>query len=129
MTTALSTPTVLRVRCRAFSNEGVRWNNVMIANDGSVRAWDSVAGHYTHVHCLRGVAQARLRRLAETTTREYRITTDADSIDVRAENVDAACQFAFDQSFDDLVGYVSDCDGAWLRITEDGVEIASVGER
>jgi hypothetical protein len=37
---------------------------VMVDADGTVRVWDSVAGHYTLCHGLNAGQQARIRRAA-----------------------------------------------------------------
>ncbi len=54
----------ITVRCKAFSGEGVRENRVMVDEDGTVRVWDSVAGHYTLCHSLSPDSQRRIARLA-----------------------------------------------------------------
>lgn len=54
----------ITVRAKAFSREGVRSHKVMVYGDGTVRVWDSVAGHYTSCHSLSQSAQARIRKLA-----------------------------------------------------------------
>lgn len=51
-----------RYRCRAFSCEGVRLNLVRgYADDDDVLVWDSVAGHFTRLHCLSDKDVRRLR--------------------------------------------------------------------
>lgn len=47
-------------RCRAFASEGVREHRVKVDSDGTVRVWDSVAGHYTTCHSLSAGAERRL---------------------------------------------------------------------
>lgn len=58
----------LRVRCFAFSGEGVRTHKVRVELDGTfvnlIRVWDSVAGHYTPCHALEASARRRIGRLA-----------------------------------------------------------------
>ena len=49
------------MRCKAFSGEGVRMNRVQVSDDGTVRVWDSVAGHYTTCHVMTAAAQRRAR--------------------------------------------------------------------
>lgn len=63
MTTATQSRKI-RVRAKAFSGEGVREHECMVGADGTVRVWDSVAGHYTTCHSLSESAQRRIRRLA-----------------------------------------------------------------
>jgi hypothetical protein len=59
----------LTVRCKAFDGEGVRENRASVDRDGTVRVWDSVAGHYTTCHSLGRSALARIRRAATATVR------------------------------------------------------------
>lgn len=47
-------------RAKAFSDEGVREHKIKVDSDGTVRVWDSVAGHYTTCHSLSVGAQRRL---------------------------------------------------------------------
>ncbi len=47
-------------RAKAFSGEGVREHKIKVDGDGTVRVWDSVAGHYTVCHSLSDGAQRRL---------------------------------------------------------------------
>lgn len=51
-------------RAKAFSREGVREHRMLVSADGTVRVWDSVAGHYTTCHSLSKSATARIRKLA-----------------------------------------------------------------
>ena len=51
-----------RVRCKAFSSEGVRINKVRIEQDGSLLVWDTVAGHYTSCHAILPQTAQRIRR-------------------------------------------------------------------
>lgn len=53
------------VKCKAFSGEGVRENRVDVTEDGAVRVYDSVAGHYTTCHSLSKKTQARIRKMAQ----------------------------------------------------------------
>lgn len=55
---------MIEMRCKAFSGEGVRMNCVQVSDCGTVRVWDSVAGHYTTCHCLSAAAQRRARKAA-----------------------------------------------------------------
>jgi hypothetical protein len=55
---------IIKMRCKAFGGEGVRMNLLQVSSDGSVRAWDSVAGHYTLCHDLSDAAQRRARKEA-----------------------------------------------------------------
>jgi len=55
---------IITARAKAFSSEGVREYKFMVEQDGTVRVWDSVAGHYTLVHALSDSAARRIRRLA-----------------------------------------------------------------
>jgi len=51
---------VITVRCRAFSGQPTRTHRVMVEQDGMVRVWDEVAGHYTTCHAL---SHATIRRI------------------------------------------------------------------
>ena len=55
-----------KIRCKAFSCEGVRLNKVLVepGRDGAVLVWDSVAGHYTTCHSLSAKTQDRIRSQA-----------------------------------------------------------------
>jgi hypothetical protein len=54
------------IRARGFSGYGVETLSVCVDDDGTVRVYDSVAGHYTTLHSLSaqavGRAKARIRR-------------------------------------------------------------------
>jgi hypothetical protein len=54
----------IQVRAKAFSDRGVEKISVSIDSDGTVRVYDSIAGHYTVCHSLSRSAQARIRQLA-----------------------------------------------------------------
>jgi hypothetical protein len=57
---------IIRMRCKAFaSDKFALMHRVQVAPDGSVRVWDSVAGHYTLCHDLSVAAQLRARKEAE----------------------------------------------------------------
>ena len=55
---------IITARSKAFSGEGVRLHTFSVDLDGTVRVWDSVAGHFTACHTLSESAQKRLRKLA-----------------------------------------------------------------
>lgn len=59
-----TTDTIITARARAFSREGVREHRFAVDAHGTVRVFDSVAGHYTTCHSLSESAQRRIRRLA-----------------------------------------------------------------
>lgn len=54
----------LKARAKAFSGEGVRLHKFMV-EDGIVRVFDSIAGHYTRVHSLSVAAILRILKMAE----------------------------------------------------------------
>jgi len=56
--------TEITARAKAFSNEGIKTHKFSLDADGTVRVWDSVAGHYTTCHSLSKSAEARIRKLA-----------------------------------------------------------------
>jgi hypothetical protein len=56
---------IIKMRCKAFGGEGVRMNLLLVSSDGSVRAWDRIAGHYTSCHSLSVAALRRARQEAE----------------------------------------------------------------
>ncbi len=62
----MTTTTSKTIRCRAnaFTNRGIEAIKCMVAEDGTVRVWDSVAGYYTTCHALSDSAQRRIRKLA-----------------------------------------------------------------
>ena len=64
MTTASK---IVSVRAKAFSGRGIEQIKCDVDQDGTVRVWDSVAGHYTACHSLGKSAQQRIRKIAATT--------------------------------------------------------------
>lgn len=56
--------TTLTIRAKAFTGRGVEAIRCTVDAAGSVRVWDSTAGHYTLCHSLSPAAQRRIRRLA-----------------------------------------------------------------
>jgi hypothetical protein len=59
----------LKVRCRAFSCEGVRLNKIMIDGD-TIRVYDSVAGYYVTLHSITSRTQARIIKMAKDNDNE-----------------------------------------------------------
>ncbi len=51
-------------KAEAFSTESAREYRFAVEADGTVRVWDSVAGHYTTCHSLSASAVRRIRKLA-----------------------------------------------------------------
>ena len=49
---------------QAFSGEGRRANRATVDADGTIRVWDSTAGHYTLCHSVRPSTARRLRAIA-----------------------------------------------------------------
>lgn len=60
----MTTDKVVTIRAKAFSGGRVQEHECMVDADGTVRVWDSVAGHYTTCHILTESAQDRARKLA-----------------------------------------------------------------
>jgi hypothetical protein len=56
--------TTMTVRCRAWTGQPVREEHVSVESDGTVRVYDSIAGHYTTCHALGPSAEIRIRRMA-----------------------------------------------------------------
>lgn len=54
----------IQARVKAFSREGIRLNRISVDSTGTVRVWDSIAGHYTTVHNMSAATQSRIRKLA-----------------------------------------------------------------
>lgn len=44
--------TEFSARCKAFSGQGVRRHKILVSEDGVVRVYDHIAGHYTRCHSL-----------------------------------------------------------------------------
>ena len=63
----MTTATIeITARAKAFSSEGVREHKFYVdLSDGSVRVWDSVAGHYTNSNGLSESAKKRIVKLAK----------------------------------------------------------------
>lgn len=55
----------IQAKVKAFSNEGVRLNRLSVDANGTVRVWDSIAGHYTTVHNMSAATQSRIRKMAQ----------------------------------------------------------------
>ena len=53
----------LTFRAKAFAGEGIREHRVRVDTHGTVRVWDSVAGHYTTCHSLSESAIRRIRQM------------------------------------------------------------------
>lgn len=51
----------ITLRAKAFSGQGVKTHR-MTVSEGTVRVWDSVAGHYTTCHSLSPAAVKRALR-------------------------------------------------------------------
>jgi len=51
------------IRVKAFTGTSVGTHRVS-AEDGIVRVWDAVAGHYTTCHCMSARTIARILRMA-----------------------------------------------------------------
>jgi hypothetical protein len=60
-----TTDKVVMIRARAFTGDRVRAHQCLVDSDGTVRVWDSIAGHYTACHILDNRAARRARKLAE----------------------------------------------------------------
>jgi hypothetical protein len=56
--------TKLTVRARFFSRLPIETRDVLVDEDGTIRVWDDVAGHYTVCHSLTRSAARRVRRMA-----------------------------------------------------------------
>jgi len=50
---------------KAFSAEARSTYRIAVDEDGTVRVWDSVAGHYTRLHGMTARSMAAARRKAE----------------------------------------------------------------
>jgi len=56
---------IVTIRAKAFAGQGIQEHRCSVDDDGTVRVWDSVAGHYTICHSLGQSAQRRARKLAK----------------------------------------------------------------
>ena len=56
------TEKTMKIRCRAFSCEGIRINRVRIDSDGLITVYDSIAGYYTRCHSISDADCRRIRR-------------------------------------------------------------------
>jgi hypothetical protein len=55
----------IKMRCKAFAADRFAlMHRLQVSSDGSVRVWDSVAGHFTLCHDLSLAAQLRARKEA-----------------------------------------------------------------
>lgn len=56
--------TIVTIRCKAFTNGRIEDQRCMVESDGTVRVYDSVAGHYTTCHTMSESAIRRARTAA-----------------------------------------------------------------
>jgi hypothetical protein len=61
--TTTTESTKITARAKAFRGEGVREHRFLIDADGTVRVWDSLAGHYTTCHTMSQAVQKRIAKL------------------------------------------------------------------
>lgn len=59
----------ITMQCQPFRSEGRGIYRVRVADDGTVRVYDSVAGHFTLCHNLTAGSQAAARRKAAKASR------------------------------------------------------------
>jgi hypothetical protein len=65
MTATETTDRTIQMRARAFTGGKVAMQACQVSDDGTVRVWDDVAGHYTTCHILSDADLRRARQLAE----------------------------------------------------------------
>lgn len=68
---------------------------------------------------------------ARATTHSYSIRTDAGSMDITAENADAAASRysgGKHATLDALVAYYESIEGAWLMVSEDDIDLVRAGD-
>jgi hypothetical protein len=63
-TTTEDNMNIITIRCKAFSHEGVRLNQIRVDSDGTVRVYDSAAGYFTLRHSLSDKLVRKLSRRA-----------------------------------------------------------------
>lgn len=54
----------IEAKVKAFTGQGARSHKLSVSPDGTVRVYDSIAGHYTTVHAMSAATQSRVRKLA-----------------------------------------------------------------
>ncbi len=52
----------MQLRCKAFSGGRVQIHKINVDDDGTVRVWDSVAGHFTTVHSLTARTHGKIQK-------------------------------------------------------------------
>jgi hypothetical protein len=58
--------TIIKMRCKAFaSDKAALMHRLQVSDDGHIRVWDSVAGHFTLCHDLGVAAQKRALKKAK----------------------------------------------------------------
>lgn len=62
-TTKTYSDNVITIRGRAFNGK-LETLKCMVDDDGTVRVYDSIAGHYTACHSLNDRTQGRIRKMA-----------------------------------------------------------------
>lgn len=55
-----ATEKVITIRAKAFSGGKVQTCRCIADQDGTVRVWDAIAGHYTRCHSLSAAAVRRV---------------------------------------------------------------------
>lgn len=58
--------TTIKARAKVWSGRGATSERFQVDADGTIRVYDSVAGHYTTCHSMSERSQARIRRLARS---------------------------------------------------------------
>jgi hypothetical protein len=56
---------IVNLKAKAFAGGRIEDHRFAVSPDGTVRVWDSVAGHYTNCHCLSASAIRRIRKAAK----------------------------------------------------------------
>lgn len=62
----MATTKSFTARAKFFADNGVTTEKVRVDADGTVRVWDSVAGHYTVCHSLSKAAAKRIAKQVVT---------------------------------------------------------------
>jgi len=61
----MNNATEITARAKAFSTESMSEYRFLVDNDGTVRVYDDIAGHFTRCHALSARQQQRIRKLAK----------------------------------------------------------------
>jgi hypothetical protein len=140
----MTTQTAKRLAEALYQDDMSRADEVPVGRDGH-RAYDgwvrasATAGDRDTAEALEHVDRDEFAAAWDAlasgggvlTTHSYSIRTDAGSMDITAENADAAASRysgGKHATLDALVAYYESIEGAWLMVSEDDIDLVRAGD-